>query len=124
MGGAVPTDAPQAVDAVAVSSTSIRITWSPPPFEEQNGVIRFYYINVTELQTGHTQQFTAYGDETLQIVNLLHPFYIYECSVAAFTVGVGPAAYAQAQTDPSGVWTVVVLYHYTHYYAKPFYSSQ
>ena len=99
---AVPTGTPQLVEAVAVSSSSIRITWIPPPEEEQNGVIRSYFINVTELQTGSVREFEAYGDESIQIVNQLHPFYTYECAIAAFTVGLGPAAFTQTMTYPAG----------------------
>ena len=99
---AVPTGTPRLVEAVAVSSSSIRITWIPPPEEEQNGVIRSYVINVTELQTGNVREIVAYGDESIQIVNQLHPFYTYECAIAAFTVGLGPAAFAQTTTHCAG----------------------
>ena len=47
----VPTAAPQFFEAVAVSSGSIRMSWIPPPEEEQNGVIRSYHICVTEILT-------------------------------------------------------------------------
>ena len=98
----MPTRAPQSVEAVAVSSSSIVITWIPPLPEQQNGVIRSYYINVTELPTGIIREIVAHGDESIEIVNLLHPYYVYECAIAAFTVGLGPPAFAQALTDPAG----------------------
>ena len=98
----MPTGAPLSVEAVAVSSSSIRITWNPPLPEQQNGVIRSYYINVTELPTGIVREIVAHGDESIEIVNLLHPYYVYECTIAAFTVGLGPTAFAQALTDTAG----------------------
>ena len=99
---AVPTGVPQFLVAEAVSSSSIRITWAPPPEEQQNGVIRSYYINVTEVPTGSVREMVAHGDESIEIVNQLHPYYLYTCAVAAYTVGLGPAAFTQALTYPAG----------------------
>ena len=98
-----PTGVPQSLEAVAVSSSSILITWNPPVEEEQNGVIRMYYINVTELPTGNVRELMAHGDERIKVVNNLHPYYVYECAVAAYTVGLGPAALTQVLTDPAGI---------------------
>ena len=103
----MPTGAPQSLAAIAVSSSSIRITWSPPAEEQQNGIIRMYHINVTELQTGIVQETVAYGDETIKIVNNLHPYYMYECAVAACTVGLGTSAFTHTLTNPAGI-------HVTH----------
>lgn len=99
---AVPTGVPQFLTVEAVSSSSIRITWAPPLEEEQNGVIRSYYINVTEVPTGYVREIVAHGDESIEIVNQLHPYYLYTCSVAAYTVDLGPAAFNQTLTDPAG----------------------
>ena len=96
----MPTGTPQNYEAVAVSSTSIRLTWAEPRFEEQNGVIQAYYITITELETSTTLDFEADGTDTLLIVNSLQPFYNYNCTIAAFTVGVGPTAYRITQTLP------------------------
>ena len=99
----VPTAAPQSLEAVAVSSSSIRVTWIPPPEEEQNGVIRAYHIYVTEIPTENVQEIIAHGDAHIQIVNHLHPYYTYECVIAAFTVGLGPTASTQTMTHPAGI---------------------
>ena len=98
-----PTGVPQSLEAVAVSSSSILITWNPPVEEEQNGIIRMYYINVTELPTGNVRELMAHGDERIKVVNNLHPYYVYECAVAAYTIGLGPAALTQVLTDPAGI---------------------
>ena len=99
----VPTAAPQFFEAVAVSSGSIRLTWIPPPEEEQNGVIRSYHIYVTETPTETVWEIIAPGDAHIQIVNHLHPYYTYECVIGAFTVGLGPFATTQTTTHPAGI---------------------
>ena len=55
------TGPPQLVEAESVSSSSIRITWTAPLEEEQNGIIRSYYINVTEVPTGIVRESIAFG---------------------------------------------------------------
>ncbi len=66
--------------------------WSAPPFEQVNGIIQHYVISITELETG---QVTTMTTSTLVIaVNNLHPYYTYECKVAAYTVGLGPYSHA------------------------------
>ena len=89
--------------AVPVSSTSIQLTWRHLQPEERNGIIRSYRISVTELETGSVLNFTADETATQQIVNSLHPFYNYRCTVAAFTVGLGPSATTDVQTLPEGI---------------------
>ena len=98
----VPTGEPLNVKAVSVNSTSIRISWEPPRAEEQNGVITSYRITVFETETGAILTFTTAAIDNLLMVNSLHPFYNYTCSVAAFTIGLGPAASVSVQTHPEG----------------------
>ena len=99
---AVPTGAPRNLAAAAVSSTSISFTWEAPSFELQNGIIRSYHINVTELETGQMRSYVTPGIDTLLILNSLHPFYRYNCSIAANTTGLGPITYTIIQTHPEG----------------------
>ena len=102
----VPTVAPQSVEAVAVSSSSIRITWIPPLPEQQNGVIRAYHINVSEVQDGNgdgaMMQFETDGLTTIFIVNSLHPYYIYRIKISAYTVGLGPSVSVEERTHTDG----------------------
>ena len=73
-----------------MSSTSIHLTWDPPPFEHHNGEIDGYLVNVTEIATSHfTQHFI---NQTQITIENLHPFYAYHCQVTAVTVGEGPYA--------------------------------
>lgn len=73
---------------MALSSTSLNISWAPPDSNEQNGVIRYYIVNMIELQSGDHHNFSV--DGTGLLISSLHPYFNYECSVAAVTVGLGP----------------------------------
>ena len=70
------------------TSNSLILSWDPPLNESQNGIIRSYVIQILEDDTSTTT--THYSNNTLLTVNNLHPYYTYKCSVAAFTVGLGP----------------------------------
>lgn len=85
---AVPTAAPQDVSLEASSSTSLTISWMPPPQDNLNGIIRSYTILVLEVDTGNTTTYNS--SETSLTVGFLHPYYRYQVSVAAVTVGQGP----------------------------------
>ena len=70
--------------------TSFRLTWDPPPEENHHGVIRGYRVYVTEIDTGRELQFSTDDSETEIIVENLHPYYLYNCSVAAITIAESP----------------------------------
>ena len=97
-----PTGAPVSVTAASVSSTSIRISWQAPVQELQNGDIVSYHITVLEVDTGRLLSFTTHSNDSIFVVNYLHPFYHYNCSVAAYTTGLGPSAYHVVQTLQDG----------------------
>ena len=61
--------------------------WQNPPPEDQNGIIRLYFINISE-ESGRQFQLTSSTPHIL--VEFLHPFYTYVCTVAASTVDIGP----------------------------------
>ena len=95
---AVPSGPPQNVSGLSINSTSIMLSWRAPRFEDRNGAIRHYIINVTELETG-----SEFGAITIQMAitfSFLHPYYTYVCTVYAVTVGAGPGA------EPVSVTTV------------------
>ena len=72
-----------------MSSTIITLFWDPPPADEQNGIITQYRINITEVQTGRS--FTLFSATTSVNVTSLHPYYTYNCAIAAVTsIGAGP----------------------------------
>ena len=70
------------------TSNSISLTWDAPPYESQNGIISQYVIHILEINTSTTTLY--YSNTTERTVFGLHPYYIYECSVAAETVDIGP----------------------------------
>ena len=72
----------------AMDSTTLLISWMPPPFEHQNGVIREYRVNITETETGTA--YRLFTTATTLTVSSLHPFYTYDCIIAAFTIAEGP----------------------------------
>ena len=90
------------VTAASTSSTSIRISWQAPLLELQNGRITSYRITVSELETGLVRTFSTVPTDNIYVVNYLHPFYNYNCSVAAYTIGLGPIAYSEVQTPQDG----------------------
>ena len=76
------------MEVTAIDSRTILISWFPPPLDQQNGIIREYHIIINEGESGETFQLTTAA--TSVTVPSLHPFYTYNCTIAAFTVGEGP----------------------------------
>ena len=85
----VPGEPPLDFAVTITSSTSAYLTWSPPNYEEQNGVIIMYVINVTVQETGEHFQVTS-NTTSLEVTNL-KPYRTYVCIIAAATsVDLGP----------------------------------
>ena len=72
----------------AVNSTTIQLQWEPPAVADQNGVIRNYCINISVAETGSVFQLTS--ETTALNISGLHPYYTYNLTVAAVTIGPGP----------------------------------
>lgn len=85
-----PTAAPQNISFALRNASSITLSWNPPPFEHQNGLIRSYSIIVTHISSGFQQQITTNSGATNYTVGGLQPFMNYTFSLAAETVGLGP----------------------------------
>ena len=99
----VPSGPPTNVRGVAISSTSIRLTWEPPQPEDQNGIIQGYNITITEVVTGRMMYFREGGMNFILIVNSLHPYYTYQCSISAENIGAGPATNVSVTTQQGGM---------------------
>ena len=97
----VPSGAPQNVVGTS-SSTSISIGWEPPRLELQNGIIRSYHVTVLELETNLLESFMTLASELHLTLLSRHPFYQYNCSVYAHTIGLGPAANLIIRTQQEG----------------------
>ena len=73
---------------LAIDHSSISLEWDAPPTLLLNGILSRYVVNVTERETGRT--FEVNTTTTSVILGSLHPDYVYECRVAAFTIAPGP----------------------------------
>eukprot|EP00731_Ephydatia_muelleri_P012545 Em0006g1439a len=67
---------------------SYRLFWNPPTPMDRNGVVRSYFISCSPLEGG--KAFSHSVTESNITLTELHPFYTYECRVAAVTIGIGP----------------------------------
>lgn len=84
-----------------MSSTSVQLSWTSPPPEERNGIIRQFLIYVQPL-SGEPFTITTAALSSF-IVSGLRPFTSYLFSVAAITIGPGPATQqSQVQTFTDG----------------------
>lgn len=94
----VPTSPPQSTGSIVRDSRTVLLSWSPPDRDEQNGIVREYRIQLTELHTGNISLFVSLTT-TLDITSL-HPDFTYEWTVAAFTIGVGPYSAVYSFSTP------------------------
>ena len=98
---AVPASSPQNFSISSVTTSSLYLSWTEPPPEDHNGLIRHYTINIAELDTGLEFNFTTLTTD--YTAESLHPYYTYVCSVAAVTIAAGPYSNTViARTDPDG----------------------
>lgn len=82
---------------MAVSSTSILLTWSPPYTHERNGVITSYTI--TQVTAGNLATHTT--PDLILVLTNLRPFTSYTFDIAASTsVGGGPLRSAVTAVTP------------------------
>ena len=90
-----PAAPPDDVRVMAVSSTSIYVTWDVVPPIDQNGIITMYEVVYQPLETFNgiisTQTMNVSGTEMSVILIELQEFVNYTISVRAYTsVGAGP----------------------------------
>ena len=100
-----PTAAPSNVSASAINSTAIIVIWELPPLDGRNGNITGYSLVITEVATNTTTTHSQSGLHVELVITSLHPYYEYECHIAAETaVGSGPHGDAIiTQTLPDGM---------------------
>ena len=96
----VPSAGVVGLEGVNSSSTSLNISWQPPPLEDQNGVIQGYNISYG-LTTLDPSQYATETTEELDItLEQLERFTYYTVEVRPFTVvGSGPEENVTVQTD-------------------------
>ena len=83
-----PSAPPATVVATVFNSSALSISWRPPPFSQQNGIIVGYTIRLRE--NSNERVIETDGPHTEIFITSLHPHYVYEFTVAAETVGIGP----------------------------------
>lgn len=84
----VPVGAPVSLMIDSTTSTSIALSWSPPPQHQLNGVLRHYVVIIREIETGRNVSLTSIHPQT--VIGELHPFYTYHSAVCAVTIDTGP----------------------------------
>ena len=87
---AVPSAPPENLVVTLTTSRTISISWSPPPFDQQNGLIRYYLVYLTEIN-GNTLELQTSDNSTDFTIENVVPIYNYTVSLAAYTIGVGPS---------------------------------
>ena len=77
----------------------LQLSWILLPSQNRNGIIRGYSITVS----GNGMRKEHISTTTSLTVSSLHPFYVYQCSVAAFTnAGTGPYSGVTVQMPEDG----------------------
>lgn len=71
-----------------LNSTSLFLSWRPPTPEHRNGVIRYYVVELTEVNTSVAIEYTT--EDPHLLIDRLEPDVVYSCGVAAITVEKGP----------------------------------
>lgn len=105
----VPAAAPEQASGSSPTSTSIVLTWSPPPAVSINGIIDYYVVEIMENRTGRS--WTLHSPNLYLTLGSLHPYYVYVCRVAAFTVGRGPfTPYFEVITAEDGKCGIAMQY--------------
>ena len=101
------TGPPTNLAAPRTTTSSLSLTWNPPRFDLQNGIIRHYVVYIDDISNGNSWQLTS--NVSRITINNLQPFFTYNCSVAAFTIGVGPISDSLVVTLPQARKLAIVI---------------
>ncbi|XP_065845962.1 phosphatidylinositol phosphatase PTPRQ-like isoform X2 [Oscarella lobularis] len=83
-----PSAPPQNVSVLVSNSTSLYVSWVPPPDSHLNGIIVYYTVVYATVMTNHSQ--LVPGEMLSLTLTGLNEFTRYNVSVSAFTVAIGP----------------------------------
>lgn len=84
-----PIGRPTNITAITFDATSIHVYWTHPPEDTHYGVIREYWLNVTELETRTRSRVVVDSAETEVVLPSLHPFYTYHITIVPVTIAEG-----------------------------------
>ena len=84
------------ITVTVVSSVAISVTWEPPLAQDQNGIITSYIIQLYDTVNGQTTLYEREGHHSQLVIDVLHPYYVYDVSMAAKTVELGPFSASQS----------------------------
>ena len=95
----VPSAGVQNLSGVNTSSTSLLISWDPPPFPDQNGIIRAYNISYGPTTDDSSLYNDTSTEEAMIELESLEKFTNYTVVVRPYTIGSGPEESVTVQTD-------------------------
>lgn len=98
---AAPSEPPQNVSGTFINSTSIIVTWAPPPVSSHNGIIRHYIIRYS-LVTDSSDVQSVNTSELSIMIGDLERYTEYMVSVSAVTVEEGVSSLVIVRTDSDG----------------------
>ena len=76
-----------------MNSSAILLSWQHPESQGRNGIIISYAVMLRDLSTSQVLEYFRVGTHIDILITSLHPYYEYECTVAAATaLGRGPFA--------------------------------
>ena len=83
---------PQNIQSRVTGSKTAVISWDPPPFDDQNGIITYYLLLISQEQFNISDMvLNTTSDVTTYTVTGLEEYNNYTCRVAAATrIGPGP----------------------------------
>ena len=97
---------PQNIQSSVTGSRTVVISWDPPLFEDQNGIITYYLLLISEEQFNVSDRvINTTSDANTYTVTELEEYDNYTCRVAAATrIGPGPySAPIEFSTPQDGI---------------------
>lgn len=95
---------------MAITSTTVTLTWDPPPISSHNGIIREYTVTITD--SNNEQSLYNVSGNTLTVSDLA-PYTQYDIAVSAYTVTNGPfSSILSVTTNEAGIVEYFVSYSY------------
>ena len=94
-----PSAGVQELRGVFSSSTSLNISWLPPPPDDQNGIIRAYNVSYGLTTQSRDEYVSVATNQSMIELTSLEIFTEYEVVVSPFTIAIGPEESVTVQTD-------------------------